>query len=131
MYTLTANGFIKRLEDNAYIPQDENNVDYQQYLEWKSEGNHPEDEPIPEVNRAEQARAELAALEDEVKMVIGTMEFVMVSMQDMAIRETARLAQEDPPIIIDPETFLMSQKAWVKLVQIHARAIQLKKEAGL
>lgn len=34
---------VQRLSDNAFIPFDPNNVDYQRYLEWLSEGN----EPIP------------------------------------------------------------------------------------
>lgn len=28
------NGCIKRLSDNAFIPFDENNADYQTYLKW-------------------------------------------------------------------------------------------------
>ena len=34
---------VQRLSDNTYIPFDPNNVDYQAYLKWLSEGN----EPIP------------------------------------------------------------------------------------
>jgi len=33
---------VIRLEDNALIPPDELNPNYQQYLEWLSEGNIPE-----------------------------------------------------------------------------------------
>ena len=39
---------ILRTEDNANIPMDEANTDYQKYLEWVAEGNTPE--PADEVN---------------------------------------------------------------------------------
>jgi hypothetical protein len=32
---------IRRLEDMAVIPMDENNMDYQAYLKWLEEGNEP------------------------------------------------------------------------------------------
>jgi hypothetical protein len=48
MYRLQPNDFhgnpsqaIIRLSDNAFIPMDKSNTDYQTYLKWVSEGNTP------------------------------------------------------------------------------------------
>ena len=42
---------IFRISDNAFIPFDPANTDYQEYLKWLAEGNEPEsaDSPADEV----------------------------------------------------------------------------------
>lgn len=47
---------IVRLSDNASIPVNENNTDYQEYLKWLSEGNVPEE---VEVRSQENANVEI------------------------------------------------------------------------
>ena len=47
MYKLIKSAFtgkinsVQRLSDNAFIPFNEANTDYQDYLKWVSEGNTP------------------------------------------------------------------------------------------
>jgi len=43
MYQLTPSPItILRTSDNAYIPTDPDNTDYQAYLKWLEEGNTPQ-----------------------------------------------------------------------------------------
>jgi hypothetical protein len=49
MYQLTTFNCVIRLTDNAFIPFDPANTDYQEYLRWLEVGNEPlpADEPTP------------------------------------------------------------------------------------
>jgi hypothetical protein len=47
-YQLTTGVCIQRLTDNAFIPPDPANTDYQTYLTWLDDGNTPEPAPAPE-----------------------------------------------------------------------------------
>jgi len=40
--SLSGQEFVIRLSDNAFIPFDSANTDYQEYLKWVEAGNTPE-----------------------------------------------------------------------------------------
>jgi hypothetical protein len=42
MYKLTNYNSVIRIEDNAFIPFDEMNRDYQEFVRWCEQGNTPE-----------------------------------------------------------------------------------------
>ena len=46
-FQLTNGDTILRLADNAFIPPDPANADYQQYQAWVAAGNTPEPAPAP------------------------------------------------------------------------------------
>jgi hypothetical protein len=57
MYKLVANGYVVRLEDNAYIPPSMDNADYLDFLAWKGDQVLVPEEPM--------AQDEIAAIERE------------------------------------------------------------------
>lgn len=75
-YKLTQGNVIIRLDDNACIPIDPLNVDYQEYLMWlsKSKKNKPEPaDPIitPETLTPEQKLQNAGLTVDELKSLLG------------------------------------------------------------
>lgn len=73
-YQLTSGDCILRIDDNAFIPPDPANTDYQQYLAWLDTGNTPEPapepEPIPDPTAAEKLAASGLTVE-ELKQLLG------------------------------------------------------------
>jgi len=73
-YQLTTGDTILRLADNAFIPPDPANTDYQAYLAWLEAGNTPEPapepEPVPELTPAEKLAASGLTVE-ELKQLLG------------------------------------------------------------
>lgn len=66
--------YVIRLSDNAFIPCDDLNRDYQQYLRWLEEGNTPlppDPLPEPESLTPEQKLAQAGLTIEELKGLLG------------------------------------------------------------
>lgn len=73
-YTLTGSTSILRDADQAWIPPDEANTDYQAYLAWLSEGNTPNPyvpPPAPPEPTITEKLASVGLTVDELKELLG------------------------------------------------------------
>lgn len=74
IYQLTQGDTIIRTTDNAFIPQDPANTDYQEYLTWRAQGNNPlpaDPTPEPEPLTPEQKLQNAGLSIDELKSLLG------------------------------------------------------------
>ncbi len=73
MYETYPDGGVRRLSDNAYIPPDEKNRDYKEYLEWVKLGNTAE----PAVSAEKLAEGETKATQEQL---------IQAKMKELAIK---------------------------------------------
>jgi hypothetical protein len=68
---------IKRITDNAFIPFDPANTDYQKYLEWLADGNTPEPTPSPTPEEALAAeRAAMSCTPAQMRLALHRMDLL-------------------------------------------------------
>jgi len=73
MYKLTDNTSIIRISDGAFIPANEANTDYANYLEWVEEGNIPEAADVPPDPTYKELRAaEYPSIVDQLDKIYHT-----------------------------------------------------------
>lgn len=90
MYQLTTTASVRRLADGAFVPADEGNRDYREYLDWLAEGNTPEPAPVPPV----------------------TVPASISRFQAFAAMETEGLLAPARALIAAPETPVLAKLAW-------------------
>ena len=106
MYKLTKHTSIVRLADNASIPADPANTDYQEYLDWIAAGNTPE----PAQTAAEIA-AEVAALKSAAALAaLAAIDAASIR----SIREYIASKPDAPQILKDYEVKASTERSKLK-----------------
>ena len=68
---------IKRIADNAFVPFDPANTDYQEYLAWLAGGNPPEPAPVPAPEEALAAeRAAMRCTPAQMRLALHRMDLL-------------------------------------------------------
>lgn len=89
MYKLTLAGSIFRKSDGAYIPVDEANTDYQQYLLDVENGAEVEPADLPDPK--EEIKAEIVRIEQETMVPRVVRESLLTFAEVLAAQQAAKL----------------------------------------
>lgn len=141
MYKKNQIGQIIRISDGAYIPQDEKNNDYQDFLKWQSKGNSvPQDSESQKeknqkkinsvfefINRKSQGKIfcdsvlslitnnleKSSKTEEQIDLIIQQNSALIESLQIGRIVKSRRLLSE-----IAPDGFLLTQNQKEKILEL-------------
>lgn len=93
--------YIKRLTDNAFIPFDPANADYQKYLTWLAKSNTPESyvEPAPTAEQVREQRNQLLAASDWTQVADAPVNKTAWAAYRQELRDVT--SQVGFPVIID------------------------------
>lgn len=109
MYKLSTSG-VQRLADGAFIPNDDRNTDYREYLAWVAAGNTPQAAdaaPIPSV--VDMAQARLALLQSGLYSTVQAAIAAMPGAAGDAARiewEFRTTVRRDSPLVASLSTAL-------------------------
>lgn len=106
MYKLTDHTSIIRLADNASIPNDPANRDYQEYLEWLAEGNTPQPAQTP---------AEIIAEAETIATAMAKAALTEIDLSSVrSIREYIASKADAPQLLKDLEATAVGERAKIK-----------------
>jgi hypothetical protein len=91
---------IKRIADNAFIPFDSANTDYQEYLAWLAGGNTPDPAPVPAPEEALAAeRAAMRCTPAQMRLTLHRMDLLTQVQAIADADEEARIVWEYATVI--------------------------------